>query len=40
LDRYAGDGVARPVLTVVDRSQRLLGDHVEVRSLHEYEVVS
>jgi len=33
----AGDGDAAPHAVVVDLTQRLLGEHVEVRSLDEYE---
>jgi hypothetical protein len=33
----AGDGDTAPRAVVVDLTQRLLGEHVEVRSLDEYE---
>jgi hypothetical protein len=35
----AGDGDTAPRAVVVDLTQRLLGEHVEVRSLDEYEAV-
>jgi hypothetical protein len=38
LERFAGDDGARAVLHVVDATQRLLGEQVEVRPLSAYEV--
>lgn len=37
LNILAGNGDATPPAVVVDLTQRLLGEHVEARSLHEYE---
>jgi transposase len=38
LERFTGDGDARPVLHVIDAAQRQLGEQVDVRPLSDYEV--
>jgi len=38
IQRFTGAGEASPVLSVVDATQRQLGEHVEVRPLTAYEV--